>query len=266
MTNIAIAISKNIISNPGGTLQIHAEVLPANASNQSVTWSVSNGTGKAIINASGLLTAMNDGVVTVTALANDGSMITDSLEVTITGQVILVEAIEVFPTEALIPVIKEKNGILQMTARVSPENVTNDKIEWLVENQSGEATITENGLITAVADGSVKAVAKALDGSDKSGFCIVAITNQSPETVVVDNLNAHELSTVQRSGFLMIKSSTGRIMGDNCLVYSTNGILKFRERISSEPFYINISSYPPGIYFVLIMGNDSMTPMKISIY
>ena len=63
-----------------------ASVLPANATNKSVTWSVSNGTGTATIDpASGLLTAGTAGTVTVTATAKDGSAKTGTLQVTVTG-------------------------------------------------------------------------------------------------------------------------------------------------------------------------------------
>jgi len=68
--------SATIILN-GGTLQMSATALPANATNQTVTWSVTNGTGSATINStSGLLTATGAGTVTVTASAVDGSGIT----------------------------------------------------------------------------------------------------------------------------------------------------------------------------------------------
>jgi uncharacterized protein YjdB len=68
----------------GSTLQMSAAVLPANATDNSVTWSVTNGTGSATITTSGgLLTATGVGTVTVTATANDGSGITGTLQITI---------------------------------------------------------------------------------------------------------------------------------------------------------------------------------------
>ncbi|MBN2482269.1 MAG: Ig-like domain-containing protein, partial [Bacteroidales bacterium] len=61
------------ISSKGGTLQFSASVVPENATNKTVTWLVENGTGEATISQTGLLTAINDGTVTVKATANDGS-------------------------------------------------------------------------------------------------------------------------------------------------------------------------------------------------
>jgi flagellar hook assembly protein FlgD len=55
------------------TLQLSAEVLPANATDKTVTWSIVNGTGEAMINSTGLVTSINNGTVTAKATANDGS-------------------------------------------------------------------------------------------------------------------------------------------------------------------------------------------------
>jgi hypothetical protein len=54
----------------GGTLQMTATVLPANATDKTVVWSVINGTGQATISSTGLLTAVRNGTVTVVATAN----------------------------------------------------------------------------------------------------------------------------------------------------------------------------------------------------
>lgn len=75
------------ISTKRGTLQMVAVVAPEDAADNSVTWSVTNGTGSASISAAGLLTAISNGTVTVKATANDGSNVVSNLyTVTITGQ------------------------------------------------------------------------------------------------------------------------------------------------------------------------------------
>lgn len=84
--NIAGAGGSSIIGIAGGTLQIFADVSPNNATDTSVVWSRINRTGSATITQTGLLTAISDGIVTVTATAHDGSGIFDTLQVTITNQ------------------------------------------------------------------------------------------------------------------------------------------------------------------------------------
>lgn len=76
------------ISQKSGTLQMIAEVTPANAANKSVTWSITSGTGLATLSTSGLLTAIADGTVTVRATANDGSGVFGETQITITNQIV----------------------------------------------------------------------------------------------------------------------------------------------------------------------------------
>lgn len=75
------------ITQDNDTIRLTASVLPENATAKVVNWSVINGTGKAHINATGLLTAVSDGTVTVVATAADGSFVTGQLDVNISGQV-----------------------------------------------------------------------------------------------------------------------------------------------------------------------------------
>lgn len=76
-----------------GTYQVKAEVLPANATDKSLTWSITNGSDKAIVNASGLVSALDNGTATVKAIANDGSGVFGTIDIIITNQKIPVTSI-----------------------------------------------------------------------------------------------------------------------------------------------------------------------------
>ncbi|WP_135553612.1 Ig-like domain-containing protein [Paenibacillus cymbidii] len=69
-----------------GSLQMSAAIAPSNATDQAVTWSVEYGTGRATIDAGGLLTAVSNGIVTVRATAQDGSGVSGTKQVTLTEQ------------------------------------------------------------------------------------------------------------------------------------------------------------------------------------
>ena len=73
------------IDEKGGTLQMEASIQPANASNKNVIWSVSD-PSIATIDTAGVLTALKDGLVTVTATAADGSGVLGTTNIRITGQ------------------------------------------------------------------------------------------------------------------------------------------------------------------------------------
>ncbi len=74
-----------------GVLQLETEILPTDATNQTVDWSVINKSGEAIVDNTGLLTGVSPGEVVATASATDGSGVIGELSVTID----LVESIKI---------------------------------------------------------------------------------------------------------------------------------------------------------------------------
>lgn len=76
----------NKITTKAGTLQMTVDVLPIDATNKKVTWSVEDGTGKANISNDGVVTAVSNGTVIVKATANDGSGVKAIETIVITGQ------------------------------------------------------------------------------------------------------------------------------------------------------------------------------------
>jgi hypothetical protein len=91
------------IRTPGGILQIVAVIVPANAEDTSVTWSV-NDTSLASVSPEGLLSAKQNGQVTVTCVTHDGGY-TEDIVITIIGQLTGISdfslvALKVYPVPA----------------------------------------------------------------------------------------------------------------------------------------------------------------------
>ncbi len=88
-----VLVSDILISSAGGvneldvgsSLQFTASVLPAYASDPSLSWSVINGTGTATICECAILSALTPGTVDVVATAQDASGISSTFAVTIVG-------------------------------------------------------------------------------------------------------------------------------------------------------------------------------------
>ncbi|TJY41574.1 DUF1349 domain-containing protein [Cohnella pontilimi] len=173
------------ITAKGGTLQMSADVLPAIAPNKSVLWSVVNSDGtvtdKASITGGGLLTAVKNGEVKVLAAALDGSGTTGSALVKISGQV-QVNSITVAGAGGATSIVK-KDGTLQMIVDVMPADADDRTVTWAVYNPDGtetdKATISQDGLLTALSDGQVMVVAAARDGSGVSGSALIDISGQN---------------------------------------------------------------------------------------
>lgn len=75
--------------------------------------------------------------------------------------------------------ISVDKGTLRMHAAVLPENATGKNVIWKVINGTGEATIDQEGLLTAVSNGEVTVEATAGDIDGASDRIVVSITNQS---------------------------------------------------------------------------------------
>ncbi len=183
------SIGTSSIPVDNGTLQLTTSVSPANATNNAVSWSLSNGTGQAEINSSGLVTAVSNGTVTARATAIDGSGAYGIIEITISGQIIPVTGISV-KSESGPTTISINKGFLQLIADVRPLNATNSSVTWSIAGGTGQASVSNTGLVTAYSDGTVTVVATSADGSSISGIIEITISNQlipvSDITVVVE--------------------------------------------------------------------------------
>jgi len=80
--SVVVSAPSYSITSPGATLQMSAQVFPLNATKRSVSWSVSPA-GLAEITQEGLLTPLENGVVTVKASALDGSGVTGTAQIII---------------------------------------------------------------------------------------------------------------------------------------------------------------------------------------
>ena len=167
---LATGISLNRTSatiNNGETLQLTATVSPSNTSNSTVTWSSSN-TNIATVNNNGLVTAKSRGTATITATTTDGSNLSASCNVTVNQ---LATGITLNKTTAAI-----NNGeTLQLTATVSPSNVSNSTVTWSSSNTS-VATVNSDGLVTAKSRGNATITATTTDGTNLSASCSVTVT------------------------------------------------------------------------------------------
>lgn len=185
VTEIAVNSSADTLK-VNDTLQMTVIVIPDNALDKTVTWSIVNKTGEAAISSSGLLTASRPGTVTVKALASDGSEIFGTKDITITAEAVKVTAITVSAASDSLKV----DNTLQMTASVTPENAADASVTWSVANKTGEATIDSAGLLTASKPGTVTVKALANDGSGIYGTKDITIAaKDAPEYKFTEGAN-----------------------------------------------------------------------------
>jgi uncharacterized protein (TIGR02145 family) len=75
------------------------------------------------------------------------------------------------------PVIATANGTLQLIANVFPAEA-NQGVTWSVTSGNAVATVNDNGLVTAVANGSVTVQATSVQDTTKTSSMIITVSNQ----------------------------------------------------------------------------------------
>ena len=153
----------------GATVTLTATVTPGNATDKTVTWSTSN---EAIATVSGgVVTGVKAGEVTITAKAGDKSA---TCTVTVTAattepEVVPVTGVTLNQTAVTLDIDQS----ITLKATVAPENATNKAVTWASDN-TGVATVDENGKVTAVAAGTANITVTTADGG-KTATCAVTV-------------------------------------------------------------------------------------------
>lgn len=141
-----------IMLQPGEGIHLSAKVYPEKAE-QSVTWSVKSIPANiASVDATGYLKGIKSGSAFVTAISTADATIRREAGV----------IIQVMPERITLTGTNEVNvgDIVTIGATVEPSNTTNKNIIWSSEN-TGIASVDQNGVVTGVAGGEVNIVAKS---------------------------------------------------------------------------------------------------------
>ncbi len=170
---IRISVDKTAVSMKiGESTQLTANVQPANAADPSVTWSSSNSSVVRVEN--GTLRAVGVGTAVVTATAVNGA--TASCAVTVEG--IQAESIMLDKTAAGMKVGES----MQLTASISPNNVTDAAVTWTSSNPS--VVRVERGMIYA--EGAGTAIITVSTANGKTASCAVTVEEVQAESVTLD--------------------------------------------------------------------------------
>lgn len=162
----------------GESAQLYVTILPSGASDKTVIWTSSK-QSVAMVTNSGMVTALSEGVSTISAMAGGVSA---SCMVTVSNGIVAVSSIAINPTSLAL----SEGESAQLTAIVSPDNATDKTVTW----SSSDATIAsvENGSVTAHKEGTAIITAQA---GDKSAGCVVTV---SKKTIPVESIELNKTS------------------------------------------------------------------------
>lgn len=148
----------------GETLQLTATVFPDDAEYDGITWSTSDA-AVATVSDAGMVTAVAEGTATITAKAGE-----KSASCVLTVKKAKGPAVEQVTLSQETATLKEGEN-LQLTATISPENADYSGIVWTTSDET-VATVSEDGLVTAVFEGTATITAQA---GEQTAQCIVTV-------------------------------------------------------------------------------------------
>jgi uncharacterized protein YjdB len=178
---------------------------PTNATFQDITWSIINQTASATITQDGLVNgqAIGDGIVQIVVVSDENNMITDTFNLYINYKPIT--NITVFGEDSIL--IMDEETDMQMIAIINPSNATHTELGWSVENQTGEATIDDAGILTAISYGTVKVTAHSADESGIIGDTIITINEIFRYITSIPVQGENGINTVPVNSYLQMEAS-----------------------------------------------------------
>lgn len=169
----------------GETLQLTAQILPADAKEQGVIWSTSE-KSIAMVDEKGLVTAVAKGTAKIQVTTKDGAK-TAECSITVEEesktpdepdpQPVSVNSISLNRTELSI----KPDRTVQLTAQILPENAKVKEVTWTTSDDA-IATVTADGLVTSVAEGNVTITATTKDGG-KTAVCEITVIDKAAKTI-----------------------------------------------------------------------------------
>ena len=140
-------------------LQLKTSILPAGATNKSVTWASSDISVCTVSN-TGLVTSfIKPGSSLITVTSDDGGIKSTST-ITVSKPIVRVSSIKISPSTVKLSV----NQTYQINPTIIPSNTDNKSVTWSSSN-TNIATVSSSGLVTTLSSGSVIITAKTVDGS-----------------------------------------------------------------------------------------------------
>ena len=153
----------------GETYTLAATVSPSNATDKTVTWSSSN-SSVASVSSSGVVTAIKAGTTTITARA--GSK-TATCSIIVKAPTIPVTSITLNKSSLSLTV----GDTEYLSASILPSNATDKSLFWSSDDTE-VATVSNLGLVTAIAPGSATITVTTCDGNKKAS-CAVTVQAQT---------------------------------------------------------------------------------------
>jgi Leucine-rich repeat (LRR) protein len=173
-----ISVGKTTLTLSAGSSEtLTFNVVPADASNRSVTWTSSLPTVVSV-DASGRVTAVKKGEAVITAKTADQGY-TATCTITVASVAVPVSSV----TLNLTTLALDAESSQTLTARVAPAGATNKTIRWSSSDIS-VATVNAGGVVTGIKAGGKAVITATSDDGTKSADCTVTVGAIDPNNLL----------------------------------------------------------------------------------
>lgn len=191
VSSINVTSYSNIVS-VKNTLQVSANILPANSTNTYIGWKSSN-TSIATVSKTGLITGVKIGSVAITAIAYDSTngLISSNYSVTVIAEpFVALTSISLAPLALPLPLILNINQSFTAIMAFTPANATNKTLTW-TSSSLNVANVNASGLITGLTNGTCIITARSSAGLT----ALINVTVQTPPAAISLNVSIHVSQT-----------------------------------------------------------------------
>ncbi len=202
----SITLSQTVASlHVGESIQLSANVLPSDATDKTVSWTSSD--INTVTVEDGKITAVGVGSATIIAKAKDASGIVATCEVVV--KPIYITSLVVNPQTASMQV----GETLQLTATYYPQNATDKTLIWTSSNPA-VVTVSNDGKVSAIGDGTAIVKVATADGSNLSSTCKITVAPVLVTSVQLSALEAalHVGGTVELTATVFPENATNPVV------------------------------------------------------
>jgi hypothetical protein len=161
--------------------------------------------------------------------------------------------------------ITVQGGTLQLVATVYPAAADQD-VTWNIVPGSGTASISASGLVTAISDGNVFAVAVAVQDTTVSDTLMIDISGQSTG-IGQNNPFAFEISPVPNRGVFTITLNNDLEQSWELSICNTLGMSVYSNRVTAAggtlTIPVDLGKVPGGLYTVILSNGEKKLVRKV---
>ncbi|MGI6710672.1 MAG: Ig-like domain-containing protein [Bacilli bacterium] len=241
----------------GSTTNFTATALPSYTC-QDVNWSSSN-SNIATVDQTGKVTAVATGLATITATSTLNGSVYGSKQIEIVS--VAVTSVTISGNTSM-----TINNTLQLSVEVLPSNATNTSVNWQSSNPL-IATVSSNGLVSAVGVGTVTITATSVSNPDKFDTHEITVNGLAGVTYYNINLSVNNSSygTIAKSNYDTTYGSSNSILVSPNSGYRYLFLAENNKVISFQTTYafkvnsdVNYKAYfvPNNMHYVLFMDQN----------